>query len=84
MNNIIKSLNLTEGSVLTLEKLNDRIEFESFVIMKGTRPICEPDDWCGIDVHCTVCLDEDCHPRYVACSPYTTCPDNDCRPVSTY
>lgn len=29
-NNIIKSLNLTDGEVLTLEKLADRMEFEAF------------------------------------------------------
>ena len=29
-NNIIKALNLTEGDVLTLEKLADRMEFSAF------------------------------------------------------
>ncbi len=37
MNNIIKSLNLTEGEVLTLEKMADRMEFETFAGLPDTR-----------------------------------------------
>lgn len=72
MNRIIKSLNLNEGAVLTLEKLEDRMEFEAILIMagqgdanKGGNP-----DPCLINIVCTVCLDEQCHPRYINCHPY--------------
>lgn len=33
--NILKSLNMTEGEVLTLEKAKDRLEFEALPIMSG-------------------------------------------------
>ena len=67
MNSVIKSLNLTEGAVLTLERLNDRIEFETVVVVSGQRYIEDP---CLIHGDCTVCLDTECHPRYINCHPY--------------
>lgn len=36
-NNAIKALNLTEGEVLTLEKMSDRMEFEAFMVMPETK-----------------------------------------------
>lgn len=37
MNSIIKSLNLTDGAVLTLKKLADRMEFDAFAVMPESR-----------------------------------------------
>ncbi len=37
INSIIQSLNLTEGEVLTLEKMADRMEFEAFAGLAETR-----------------------------------------------
>jgi len=72
MNNIIKSLNLTEGSVLTLEKLPDRIEFEAIAVMAGYG-VTEK-TICGIKIDCTVCTD--C-PSLCEVCPYKLppCPD---------
>ncbi len=73
MKNIIKALNLTEGAVLTLERLEDRMEFESVLLLAGQadgNKSVNPDP-CGIYIDCTVCLDENCHPRYINCHPYT-------------
>jgi len=85
MNNIIKALNLTEGSVLTLEKLPDRMEFEAITLLSGNDTHkSQNDDPCGLYLECTVCLDENCHPRYISlddCHPYNTCSANNCRPV---
>lgn len=33
--NILKSLNMNEGEVLTLEKAKDRLEFEALPLMSG-------------------------------------------------
>lgn len=55
MKNIIKALNLTEGAVLTLERLEDRMEFEALAVLigqgAGDKTIC------AIKVDCTVCPD---------------------------
>ena len=87
MNNIIKALNLNEGEVLTLEKMEDRMEFEAMAVMAGLynmQKTASPDP-CGIHDVCTVCLDSSgCSPRYISqehCHPYTDCHSNNCRPV---
>lgn len=50
MNNIIKSLNMTEGAFLTLEKLSDRMEFEAFAAACVTTG--GPEVLCGIYTGC--------------------------------
>jgi|GEM_PF-1597656 hypothetical protein len=88
MNSIIKALNLTDGAVLTLEKLPDRMEFEALVSMvssidKGNNTC--PHDICLIDLTCGNCNDTcDCvgPTGYINCRPFTVCPSNNCRPVT--
>jgi hypothetical protein len=81
-NSIIKSLNLTDGEVLTLEKLADRMEFEAFSGVAGMQKegdinICIPNITCG---NCLDCPDL-CHSilnpcdcdgpvGYINCHPY--------------
>ena len=74
-NSIIKSLNLTDGEVLTLEKLADRMEFEAFSGAAGVEE-CNV-DMCGIYVDAGDCLDCgtlvcDCDGPvgYINCHPY--------------
>jgi hypothetical protein len=57
-NSIIKSLNLTDGEVLTLDKLTDRLEFEAFSGVAGAET--NDADLCGFyidDSGCPDCLD---------------------------
>lgn len=84
MNDIIKSLNLTDGTVLTLERLSDRLEFEAFSAVAGMEKG-NNDDACSMDV-CAIyveCLLKDPCPRfeintcdcdgphgYINCHPY--------------
>ena len=74
MNNIIKALNLTEGAVLTLEKMADRMEFEAIAAMADSGY--NKNDTCATNVctiyfTCTNCNDvPDCYPRYINCHPY--------------
>ena len=74
MNNIIKALNLTDGAVLTLEKMEDRMEFEAIAVMAGLQNAQKGfnEDPCGAYFTCKVCWDSDgeCYPRYVNCHPY--------------
>ncbi len=87
MKNIIKALNLTDGAILTLEKMEDRMEFEALAAMvtganKGNTDC--PADYCLLYVTCGNCNDTcDCvgPTAYVNCHPYTDCPSNYCRPV---
>lgn len=106
---VIRSLNLTKGEVLTLEKAVDRAEFEALPVM-GVRG-CFVDECCkgGAYNDCS-CVSEydscgiktdqcgvktsgcptnvpypcECHgPQgYINCHPFTSCPSNNCRPVS--
>jgi hypothetical protein len=55
MNNIITALNLTEGAVLTLEKMPDRLEFEALAVMLGQGT--GEKGVCAIKIECTVCPD---------------------------
>ena len=57
MNNIIKALNLTEGAVLTLEKMEDRMEFEAMAVMAGLNEAQKNGEKtiCGIHIDCSVC-----------------------------
>lgn len=88
----IKSLNLTGGEVLTLEKAKDRMEFEALPVMgtqKGspcTGYACViftcVTDWCVFD-NIMPC---DCNGPvgYIApddCRPFKDCSSNNCRPV---
>ena len=80
MNNIIKALNLTEGAVLTLEKMEDRMEFEAMAVIAGLQNIQKGDpcatDTCWLYVECKNCWDVcDCKGpvRYInqdECRPY--------------
>lgn len=51
MKNIIKSLNMTEGAFLTLEKLSDRMEFEAVAAACGMSETQEP--LCAIYSECS-------------------------------
>lgn len=55
MNKIITALNLTEGAVLTLEKIPDRMEFEALTILAGEATA--EKKICGINGSCSVCPD---------------------------
>ena len=59
MNNIIKALNLTEGAVLTLEKMDDRMEFEAMAVMAGLGDLQNNGEKgiCGFKDTCEVCSD---------------------------
>ncbi len=74
MNNIIKSLNLTEGEVLTLEKMSDRMEFEAFAGIPETRDAsCECFAMIYVDIPCPfkgVTCDCDGPHGYINCHPY--------------
>lgn len=79
---IIKSLNLTDGDILILEKAKDRIEFEALPVMAISmeqKAHCPPHCacWVGWDGPC------DCKGPvgYFSCRPFTDCPSNNCRPV---
>jgi hypothetical protein len=82
---IIKSLNLTDGEVLTLEKLADRMEFEMFSGIAGMQKEANI-DVCGIFVtgehclncenyvlpHCSTVCECDSPMGYtIDCNPYT-------------
>ena len=69
--NIIKSLNLTEGDVLTLEKAKDRIEFEALPMMAGGQDKCFG-NW-GDDCNCNKGNYSDSHD----CND--NCPGNVCQ-----
>jgi hypothetical protein len=82
-NSIIKSLNLTDGEVLTLEKLADRMEFEAFsgvagMLKEGDINICLPAINCGNCLDCPdLCHSFDLTPcdcdgpvGYINCHPY--------------
>lgn len=88
MKNMIKALNLTGGAVLTLEKMEDRMEFEALAAMVSSidkaNDSC-PANVCWIDITCGNCNDTcDCvgPTAYVNCRPYTDCASNHCRPVN--
>jgi len=90
MNNIIKALNLTEGLVLTLEKLPDRIEFEAIVLLSDSSEKKNDDCFlnvCPLKISCGNCNDIcDCvgPAGYISlddCHPYSDCSANNCRPV---
>jgi len=92
MNNIIKALNLTDGAVLTLEKMPDRMEFEAVMTMLSSGESHNKEnclsDTCTILIVCKNCYDycECVGPKNYSvtpdnCRPYTTCDSNDCRPV---
>ena len=74
LDNIVKSLNLTDGDMLTLEKAKDRTEFEALPVMaisldqKAGPCSC----WAGWDGPC------DCKGPvgYFNCRPFTECPSN--------
>jgi hypothetical protein len=82
--NILKSLNLTDGEVLTLEKLNDRMEFQALSPVAGMEKGGEVDQ-CVFYIHidCFDCLncpslcssvlnpcDCDGPVGYINCHPY--------------
>jgi len=72
MKNIIVALNMTEGAVLTLEKMPDRMEFEA---LAGLLEPESPDKGiCIIKVHCDVC--PDCQSLCEVCPYNNPCPDN--------
>lgn len=68
MNSFIRSLNLNEGAVLTLEKLEDRMEFEALVGAAGYADV--EKTVCIFKVNCTVC--PDCASLCTVCP--TDCP----------
>ncbi len=73
MDNIIKALNLTEGEVLTLERLEDRMEFEALAILAGQSAA--ERTVCGIKINCTVCPD---------CSSLCSICLSDCSEILTF
>lgn len=66
MNSIIKSLNLTDGAVLTLEKMADRMEFEALALIPESR---SGDCSCLLSIY----LNSDC-PLNGACPEFTIDP----------
>jgi len=87
-NDLIRSLNMTGGDILTLEKATDRMEFEALSVMQTERQSRCMIDSCGLDCNCnghnSVCEDTcyidlnpfpvpcDCDGPYVYCQPH--CP----------
>lgn len=93
---IVKSLNLTAGDILTLEKAKDRIEFEALPVMilkcqEGPCPdlcsckrgVCPDDDWCKrfCFIDACECTGPVGYKDPDQCRPFTVCPGNNCRPV---
>lgn len=56
---IMKSLNMTDGEALTLEKAEDRMEFEALPLMMETKA----DDCNGVNSGCR------CNTSYTVCTP---------------
>ena len=85
---ILKSLNLTVGEVLTLEKAKDRLEFEVLPVFniqqrescgtKGHGPcVCLTGNYC--DEHCVI----DCDSLVCKCKgPVGYIPQDDCHPYT--
>lgn len=73
---IIKALNLTDGEVLTLEKMQDRMEFEAFPGLPGPRQeanidvcaIFAANDFCQLFLPCAC---DNPMGYTIDCNPYT-------------
>lgn len=76
--NIIRSLNLTEGDVLTLEKAADRMEFEALPLLEmSDKEVCND---CDCKSRFCPCKGTDCSFNIAPCSCKGPVGYIDCRP----